>query len=47
MFGQHLDKVGDYQKDIIECEAADQKWRILLVTKSSYDMCEYCKKIGC
>lgn len=39
--------VEDYEKDIINAAPEDQKWRILFVTKSSYEFCQYCEKNIC
>lgn len=47
MFGELLTGVNDYKADIIDAPPADQKWRILLVTKSMYELCQYCGKLSC
>jgi uncharacterized UBP type Zn finger protein len=32
---------------VINAEPDDQKWRVLLVTKSSYETCHYCNSLSC
>ena len=40
-------KVEDYEKEIINAPPEDQKWRLILANRSSYDVCPYCDKTGC
>lgn len=47
MFGELMTGITDYEQDIINEKPADQKWRILLVTKSMYELCQYCDKLSC
>jgi hypothetical protein len=39
--------VENYEKDVLNAEKEEQKWRVLLVTKSSYEFCQFCEKISC
>jgi hypothetical protein len=46
-FGSLLTNVEEYKKDIIDEEPSFQKWRLLLVTKSTRYTCQFCGKLGC
>lgn len=45
-YKDHL-KVEDYEEEIIKVPAADQRWRIHIVTNSKFDACYFCGQTGC
>lgn len=46
-FFKKLLDIEDYENQVINVPAEDQKWRLILANRSSYDICPYCDKTGC
>lgn len=42
-----LTDVNDYEQDIINVPAADQKWRILIVSNGKHEVCFFCGQMSC
>ena len=42
-----LNGVTNYEEEVIQAPAADQRWRVLMVTNSRFDACSFCGKNRC